>query len=189
MSDHLSALALDELAAGLTPDEPAHLATCAPCRDRLAALRAANATFLAQPKAKAQLDRLAPPRRLPWGRLVALPLAAALALFVLWPRPPTGDLIKGAPTVVLLDAAGNVVKEAKPGQRLDLAVGAPGFHRVTVYATGPDGKREQLYSGAIGDAARTTVMQLEVTPGDVEVTAEFEDGARHALVSTHLKVP
>ncbi len=193
MSDHLSSLELDEVASGLSAGPP-HLASCAECRARVSAVKQQNAALLARPEAKRQREALLPaaPRRSTL-RLVAVlvPLAAALALFFVWPRPatPTGDRIKGAPSVVLLDDHGNAVTHARPGQQLTLAVGAPGFKRVAIFTTGTDGGREPLWAGSIEDGPRVQLMQLEVTPGDVEVTAEFDEGPRRTTATTRLQVP
>lgn len=172
MSEHLSSLVLDEIAAGLAPT-PEHVASCEQCAAALTNLRAQNAAFLARPEAKAQQARLVPSRR---SMLWAVPaLAAGVALFVFWPNEST-NRIKGAPTVVLLDTAGNEVTRANSGQRLTLAVGGAGAASVTISAVDVNGKREQLFAGAIAPGARVPVMELEVTPGDVTVIADFDDG-------------
>lgn len=191
MSEHLSPLQLDELAAGLAPAPP-HLAECPACTDRLAKLQAQNAAFLARPEAKAQLEGLAPapPRRsvVRWLALAA-PLAAGLALFLAWPEQPREDRLKGSPTVVLLDEQGVVVTRAKVGQKLTLAVGGAGFPRVLVYAVDAQGARTQLYAGELAAGARVPLMQLEVTPGTVDVFAEFKDDGRAATAHVKLEVP
>lgn len=182
MSEHLSALALDEIASGLAPASE-HVTSCAQCAAALTALRAQNAAFLARPEARAQQARLAPSRRsMLW---LAPALAAGVALFVFWPNAPT-ERIKGSPTVVLLDAAGNEVTRASEGQRLTLAVGGAGASSVKVSAVDANGKREPLFAGEIAPGPRVPVMELEVTPGDVTVIAEFDDG-RSAQV--RLSVP
>ena len=192
MSEHLSALQLDEVVAGLG-EPPAHLASCAQCAARLSALKAESAAFLARPEAKKQLEVLAPapPRRLSLVPIVALAAAAAVALFFAWPRGGAPeDRIKGAPSVVLLDAAGNSVTHASPGSRLTLAVGGAGFQTVEVFATDAEGKKESLYSGNVAAGARVPLTQLEVTPGDVTVTAVFaRDGDEKQTVSVRLSVP
>lgn len=191
MSEHLSPLQLDELVAGLAPP-PEHLAGCADCAQRLAALRAESAAFLARPEAKRQLQHLAParPARSPW-RVLALvaPLAAGVALFLAWPKAPVEDRIKGAPTVMLLDEAGLAVTHAAPGKKLTLAVGSAGFTRVHVFALDATGKRDELYTGPVAAGSRVPLRQLEVTPGDVTVTAEFEDGAERRTARITLAVP
>ena len=192
MSEHLSALQLDEIAAGLAP-APEHLAGCAECGQRLEALRKERAAFLARPEAKRQLERLAPaPERRSFLRVLAIvvPLAAGLALFFAWPRtPPVEDRIKGAPTVVLLDGSGTAVTHAAPGTKLTLAVGTGGFPRVRVFSLDAQGKKEPLYSGPVAAGARVPLMQLEVTPGDVTVTAEFEGDSGQQSASVTLAVP
>lgn len=191
MSEHLSALQLDELAAGLAP-APEHLAGCPGCSARLEALRQERAAFLARPEARQQLERLAPPpQRRPFLRGLALvvSLAAGLALFLAWPRAPVEDRLKGAPTVALLDETGNAVTHAAPGTKLTLAVGTGGFPRVRVFALDAQGKKEPLYSGPVAAGARVPLLQLEVTPGDVTVTAEFESDTEQKSASVKLAVP
>lgn len=189
MSEHLSALQLDELAAGLGT-APAHLASCAECSRRLATLRAESAAFLARPEAKRQLEALAPaPPRRSFVPILMLAAAAGLALFFAWPKEVQEDRLKGAPTVVLLDEAGNAVTHTTPGARLTLAVGAAGYARVEVFAVDAEGKKESLYAGPVAAGARVPLTQLEVTPGDVTVTAVFERDAQQQSVSVKLAVP
>lgn len=190
MSEHLTALQLDEVVAGLG-EAPPHLATCAQCLARVAALKAQSAAFLARPEAKRQLEALSPPpRRSLMAPILALAAAAAIALFFAWPREVPEERLKGAPSVVLLDSAGNTVTHASPGSRLTLAVGAAGFQRVEVFAIDAAGKKEPLYSGKVAAGARVPLAQLEVTPGDVTVTAVFaRDGTEQKTVSVKLTVP
>lgn len=189
MSTHLSPLELDEAASGLLVDQ-AHLETCDECRSLVAQRLAQNAKFLQQPRAKAQFEALASPRkRIPLRfALVAFPLAAALALFVFLPRT-ADERLKGAPTVTLLDQAGNVVTHAPPGQQLTLAVGSTDFPHVKVSARADDGSSSTLFEGDVARGARVPVMKLEVTPGNVQLTADFSDGERRATATTTLLVP
>lgn len=192
MSEHLSSLQLDEVAAGLVAP-PAHVAACAECSQRLDTLKTQSVAFLRRPEAKKQLEKLSPPpvRRGSFLRVLAVvvPLAAGLALFLAWPRAPVEDRIKGAPTVVLLDAAGNLVTHAPVGTKLTLAVGAAGFPRVSVFTVNADGTKDSLYSGAVAAGARVPIAQLEVTPGDVTVMAVFERDTERQSVSVRLAVP
>lgn len=191
MSDHLTSLQLDEIAAGLGT-EPAHLGACPRCSKRLAELRAEHGAFLSRPEAKRQMEALAPaPNRRSFIRFlgVAAPLAAGLAILLAWPRPPPEDRLKGAPALFLLDQAGRPVNQAAAGERLTLAVGSGGFPRVTVYAVAADGKQETLWSGPIQAGARVPLAQLEVTPGDVTLTAEFENGTQKVSATVRLSVP
>lgn len=188
MSEHLSALQLDEVAAGLSP-APEHVAACSQCSSQLGALRAQSAAFLARPEAKRQVEALAPAPRRRSFLWLAVPLAAGIALSFAWPREVPEDRLKGSPTVVLLDGAGNAVTHAAPGTQLTLAVGAAGFSRVQVFAVDAEGKQESLYSGAVAAGARVPLTQLVVTPGDVTVTAVFEGGAEPRRVSVRLSVP
>lgn len=187
MTEHLSSLQLDELAAGLAP-EPPHLADCAECRARLDALRAARAAFAQHPDAARVLWRLtdAPaPIPLPRRRLMplvaagALALAAGLVLILQQPFDDETPRLKGAPTVELLDETGAPVTRAKVGQSLTLAVGGAGAQYAAVFAEEPGGARTLLWPQAgatlapLEPGARVRLRQLEVTPGAVTVRARF----------------
>jgi len=194
---HLSALELDEIAAELAP-RPPHLDDCQACRDRLAALQQANAAILARPEANSLAARLvaqhsAPPaRRAPPALLFLAPLAASLLLFFAWPRPaPDTERLKGAAIIVLLDAKGEVVTRAKVGEQLDVAVrfDAEQAAKVTVFAQTPGGERAQLFSGQVEPRDRRVLTKVEVTPGDVELTADFERPGQPPLsAKAHLEV-
>ena len=193
MSEHLSALQLDEVAAEAGP-LPEHLATCALCLQKVEVLRAESLGFLSRPEARRQLEKLAPApaKRSSFLRVlaVALPLAAGLALFLNWQRAPVEDRIKGSPTVMLLDEKGDAVTQAAPGTKLTLVVGAAGYPRVEVFAIDAAGQRLPLFAGNVAPGARVPLMQLEVTPGDVTVTAVFErDDHQTQSASVRLTVP
>jgi hypothetical protein len=198
MAQHLSALELDELAAGLAPPPP-HLEGCASCRARVEELRAGDRALLARPEAQRRLAALtagvvgaeAPsPRR--WRRLalLAASLAAGLALFLVWPGPPDdGVRLKGAPAVLLLDAADQSVTRASPGETLTLAVGTGGYTHGAVFALDADGRAERLWPregdtyGPLPAGARVRLRELRVTPGDVTVRAVFANEARALLAA------
>ncbi|MBM4781544.1 MAG: hypothetical protein GQE15_28040 [Archangiaceae bacterium] len=183
MSPHLSALVIDELAAGLpSADAAAHLATCTECQQRLAAVKQASATISAMPAFQQRLDAVTlgePARRGPWLRLVsiALPVAAALALVVFWPR---GDdvLLKGAPTVELI-ANEKPVMVAKPGDRVTLAVGGAGATHAIVFGVDASGTVTKLWpaggeAAPIAPGARVSLdVSFEVTPGDLVLLGFF----------------
>ncbi|MFT3707587.1 MAG: hypothetical protein QM817_07940 [Archangium sp.] len=204
MSDHLSALQLDELAAGGVPD--AHLNSCTECTAKFEALKKQNEAVLAMPQARALESKLisqhvAKPLAAPMRALLVLaPLAASLLLFFLWPKDSIEEenRIKGAPMVMLLDAKGATVTTAKVGDALSLALKFSGTEKrkVTVFAADTSGKREQLWSGDVQPNERAVISTLQVTPGDVEVIAEFGPPASQSLrvgvqpiiVSTKLEV-
>ena len=193
MSEHLSPLQLDEVAAevGAVPE---HLATCAACTQKVVVLRTERLEFMSRPEAKRQLEKFAPaaPKKSSFLRVlaVALPLAAGVALVFAWQRAPVEDRIKGAPTVMLLDEKGNAVTQAAPGAKLTLVVGAAGYPRVEVFAVDEKGQRSPLFAGNVAPGARVPLMQLEVTPGDVTVTAVFErDDSQTQSASVRLTVP
>lgn len=205
MSEHLSALQLDEQATGALADP--HLATCPECTEKLDALKKQNAAFLARKDAKAFEAQLldaqvmaAPPSRLMRVALMIAPLAAALLVFFLWPRtePVQSDQVKGAPMVMLLDAKGDVVTAAKVGDKLSLALRFSGSEprEVTVSAVDASGKREELWKGTVAPNERAVISKVVVTPGDVEITADFAPpasqglrvGARRDSATTRLEV-
>jgi hypothetical protein len=187
MSEHLSPLELDEAAADLA--SPPHLAQCARCQQRVKALKADAGSMLDRPEAKAQLERLTKPkaaRPSPWLLLVSL--AATLGLFFLVTDPPK-DRVKGAPTILLLDSAQNPVSTADIGQHLTLSVTAPAAKAVTVFATTRPNQRETLWSGDIKSGQRNDLMDLVVTPGDVELEAVFTSpDSTNATAKMTLKV-
>jgi hypothetical protein len=172
---HLSALVLDEAAAGLTLANEAreHLETCAECQARKAAVVEANHAFLASGASHRHLDGLLP-KRSPWVVVsaIAVPLAAALALFLL-PHPSDETRLKGGRSLELLDRSGRVVHSAKPGDQLDLAVGGGGASAAAIFAIDQAGTVTSLYSGPLRGKALEKVARLTVTPGSVSVLAVF----------------
>ncbi len=190
MSDHLSAFALDEVATdGGSPEAMAHLAECQPCRERLEAVRQQHQTLKGTREFQARFEAIAATTAKaaapnPWPRRLAivLPLAAALAVFIL---SPIGDdtRLKGAPTVELL-AGERPTTQAKPGDRLTLAVGGAGHTHAAVFAIDAEAQLTVLWppgdsTAAIAPGARVPLGQpFEVTAGDVVVIASFGDRAR-----------
>ncbi|MEW5737928.1 MAG: hypothetical protein AB1938_03325 [Myxococcota bacterium] len=191
MSEHLSMLVLDEVAAGLpvSAEASAHLESCEACRMKLDELRASRASVAANPSSARTLEKLlakaeapAPKRglRLVHVAAVALPLAAALALLVFNPIRQGGDdtRLKGAPAVELLDAQGRAVTKAKPGETLTLTVGGAGYPYAVVVAIDAQGlstlwPKTGGELGALERGARVPLDTLTVTPGDVRVVALF----------------
>lgn len=189
MSDHLSALRLDELAAGAgTAEAQAHLAQCQPCRERLEALQRRHEAIAASPQFKARLEALSEtiertPSRWPRVLTIALPLAAALAVIVFFPRGDRDERLKGAPTVELL-AGDRPTTHAKPGERLTLAIGGAGHTHAAVFAVDAEAQISVLWpkgatSGPIAPGARVPLgAPFEVTAGDVLVIATVGDAPR-----------
>lgn len=187
MSAHLSALELDELAAGLEHQEAAaHLATCAECQQRLATLTQAHAAISAMPAFEQRREAVKLEQPLPAPRpsrrvvSIALSLAAALAIFVLWPRGEDVRL-KGTPTVELISNDEAVVS-AKPGDRVSLAVGGAGATHAIVFGVDASGAVTKLWpargeAGAIAAGARVPLdVGFEVTPGDLVLLGFFTKG-------------
>ncbi|MDP3499157.1 MAG: hypothetical protein Q8S33_02440 [Myxococcales bacterium] len=197
MSEHLSPLALDELAAGDPNDAAkAHLDGCASCRAKLDAVRAAALQVSAMPAFEqtfAALDTERPAvaplpkktRRL-WPALVAVavPLAAALVFLVM--SPPEDDTrLKGAPTVELL-VKDRPVTTARPGETVTLAVGGAGNTHALVLAIDTSGAVSRLWpqepqSAPIAAGARVTLSpSFDVTPGSLMLVGFFTEASQPA---------
>ncbi|MDP1921651.1 MAG: zf-HC2 domain-containing protein [Myxococcales bacterium] len=196
MSEHLSPLALDELAVGDPNDAAkAHLDGCASCRLKLDAVKAAALQVRSMPgfeQTFAALDTERPavappkkPRRL-WPALVAVavPLAAALVFLVMSPRDD-GSRLKGAPTVELL-LKDQPVTTARPGDTVTLAVGGAGKTHVLVLAVDASGVVSRLWpqepqSAPIGAGARVSLSpSFDVTPGSLVLVGFFTDASQPA---------
>lgn len=197
MSEHLSPLALDELAVGDPNDAAkAHLEGCASCRLKLDAVKAAALRVGSMPgfeQTFANLDTERPvvaplptkPRRL-WPALVAVavPLAAALVFLVMSPRDDDTRL-KGSPTVELL-SKDRPVTTAQPGETVTLAVGGAGSTNALVLAIDASGAVSRLWpqepqSAPIGPGARVPLSpSFDVTPGSLVVVGFFTDTSQPA---------
>ena len=190
MAEHLSQLALEEQALGEGPPN-AHLPVCAKCRLRVSALAEESARLRATPEhatARARLEVLAaglPRKAAPgWRWLLSLGVAAGIAaLALLWsgrePSPLLG--VKGSATVSVVRAAGGEPTHvARPGDRVALQLGNPGFPWVLVLALGNEGRADLLWpagenrSGpAPTGAAIVLSPELAITPGSFTVIALF----------------
>jgi hypothetical protein len=187
VAEHLSALVLDELAAGAGgPDAAQHLATCAECRHRLDQRRSAAAEILSRPDSARVWARITaasdrPARTsLPRRRWLALAggLAAAAATGVVLVSRGPGDRLKGSPTLAFVRASdGTKAASARPGDRLQLELGAAGHAYallLAVDASGaatprwPAGARE---SGPAPRGIARLAPAFEVTPGSLVVHA------------------
>lgn len=193
MTPHLSPLVVDELAAGLPGERQAqeHLQACAECRQAVEAATQRARALLATPEAQRRLEVLlagapgqtrktASRSRLRWLMAAAIPLAAALVLFVLPTSPP--ERVKGAATIELLDATGAAVSTVHAGQTVRLAAGHAGHPFGVVLAVEADGHVTQLWptsgpdTAAVGGGARVVLLErVEVTPGSFTLHAFFTD--------------
>jgi hypothetical protein len=195
MTDHLTALELDEVAAGLTADARvlAHSSACLDCAVRLSKLQASRAALLGSPAAARKLEALRsasgarpsvsrwPRRRALAAATVLVPLAAMLLVFVTT-RPDGGDRLKGAVSVEVLTEAGQPATAVRVGQHVALAVGGGGHSRAAVLAktdvgrvvvAWPQGGAE---TAPIAPGARVRLEPgFEVTPGSVTLYAFFSD--------------
>lgn len=130
------------------------------------------------------------------GPLVAV-LAVGLALVVYVPRGvEDGVRLKGAVALRLVSAEGLPVANARPGERVTLAVGTATFRSVLVLAVDEAGAVDVLWpqggrtSGTVTPGAEVRLTPpLEVTPGSVALHAFFSDAplaaepARAALLA------
>lgn len=190
MSEHLSALALDEAAASLPlgADAQAHVQACAQCRARIEALKADNARVLASPHGVAVRNELVgrhaakaarPSRR--WILPALSALAAAVVLFVFVPRPSVPsdqDRLKGSPAIAVL-RDGTTITSARVGERVGLQLSPAGLSHAAVFAV-DDGEVVRLWPRASESMARlkregivTLDDAFEVTAGSVTLHAAF----------------
>ncbi|WP_375760823.1 hypothetical protein [Corallococcus exercitus] len=206
MAEHLSRLELDEWLAGLDASGRAerHVAACAACGQVAEQLRQARASSLGEPRAKAVLARLEEKRarstkpRWSWGVPLVAALAVGLALVVYVPRgADDGVRLKGTVALRLLSEQGTPMLDAKPGERVTLAVGTGPYRNVLVLAVDEAGVVDRLWpqegrtSGTVAPGAEVKLSPpLEVTPGSVALHAFFSDApldveqAREALTSS-----
>lgn len=194
--EHVSDLVLDELAASLEPPAgaAAHLAGCPACSRRLADLCAARERIQASVGYARVRARLAPRKSARWPFLV-VPVAAAALLALVVARPEgQATRPKGSARVELLGANGAPVLEARPGERVVLAIGSGGKPFGLVLGVDERGQVERLWpvdaarAGAVPPGARVRLEpSFEVTAGSVALHAFFgeapidERAARGAL--------
>jgi hypothetical protein len=191
MTNHVSDLVLDELAAGL-PTDPAsteHARGCESCRSRLEALQSQRHLSRSAPAYHQVLRSLRPPQPVVWWRRRwFLPLAGATAAAALVLVPlnymERGDRIKGQTSLALLkEPSGEDVGGAvRPGERVSLTVGSAGARHVLVMAVGEDGIVSKLWpldrdeSGpAPKGAAAKLAPPFLVTPGSALLMAFFSE--------------
>jgi hypothetical protein len=200
--EHLTPLAIELLLAGGAPAESgrrwrAHLQGCSPCNQRLAEARGLGEDWSASPDADrigrrladAQADAVARPprpRRRPrarwWAAAFALP-AAALAAWLLLPRPPSAPFTaKGdADLAALVQHAGSATASAlapgattalTPGDRVQLTWSSGRSGHLALIARDADGDVHRLFPESGPDsapvaagAARAVGPSLVVQPG------------------------
>jgi hypothetical protein len=206
MTVHLSALTLDEAAAGLPikQEARAHLDTCDSCKARLARLQDERKAIITHPGYEATFHRIRSvaehrvPERSRWRWLFGLlPAAAAVAvlLFVIRPAPhDDGERVKGAPSLTLVRPNGaRVAPPLHPGERFSVYIHGAGQRYGLVMSVDDHGNVEQLWptqgtgSGPL-TSGPTSTGTFEVTAGDFTLYAFFSDeplsaaAARDALV-------
>lgn len=216
MAEHLSTLALDELAAGLphTHDARAHVMACTECAKRLDQLVAARGelarshryerTFEALLSAASapQSARVSARPRWSLRKLVFAPALAAamgLVLFV-WGRSSdtgTGDTrLKGGASVrVLRSPDGLAISSAHPGERVVLSVTPADLAFGIIMAVDRSGEVNQVWpigSARSGRLPAGAAVRLdpgfEVTPGSLVLHAFFSaDPLRADDVRAHLE--
>lgn len=195
MSEHLSDLALDEVAVG--GPRPKHLESCATCQGRLERLQAHAEASRADPRflqvraqVRAEQARRTKPRPSRWlsGWMLLPIMAAAAAVVLLIPRGeqkpigdgPPGIRVKGPPAVELVRLAdGEVNPVLSKGDRVALRLRGGGHPFALIVSVDASGKAEQLWptggttSGELAEAHMTPVF--EVTEGDFTVHAFYSN--------------
>ncbi len=188
MSEHLSALVLDSLAAGLPveADAQAHADGCAQCSAAVVARRAASAAFLARPEARRRLGILQSqvvvaaerPAMAWWVKVLAfaVPVAVAFALVLRLGSPGDKDRVKGAAELtVLFD--GGVVTSVPAGSAVTLALGGGGAAYAAVLSVDEQGGVDIVWpvqgerSMRVEGGAREKLAEFQVTPGSVTLRA------------------
>jgi hypothetical protein len=179
MTNHASALELDEAAAGLGSAEVrAHVEGCPDCKSRLAQAAASREEVMRDPRFRqtfAKLPAARAPRR--WIWLLA-PAAAAVLLIVLRPSPALRA--KGSASIELRSASGHDPSAPHVGDSLELRLASGGHRYAVALAIDQAGKATVLWpsggerSGALSPGEHASVL-LRVTPGAVRIIAAFSD--------------
>jgi hypothetical protein len=186
MTEHLSALDLDEIAAGLAPDATrAHANGCNDCRTRLTRISADRRAAMNDPRFALGRARLhatsARHRQWGWGIGGAVAAAASIA-FVLWlPHRAQLRAKGGGPTLALVSVDGQpataprvddvVELRANPGSRthgLILAISKAPPSTTVLWPAGAS------RSGSM-TAGKYTSIRVRVTPGAVRIVGAFSD--------------
>ena len=170
-SPHLSALALDEAAAGIpSPTQTEHLNACADCSAKVAQRVASASALRTTPEAERRklllreaaqrIERSAASeeQKSPWWSLppwmkygvafASLVVVVGVGLRVTQTSPtPAGEEVrlKGAATVELVDARGSRVGEAKVGDAVRLRVGGAGAKFAAVLSVDEAGNVEVVW--------------------------------------------
>jgi hypothetical protein len=128
-----------------------------------------------------------------WKYLMpALALAASVLAFIFWPPPQAGDdlRLKGAATLRVVGVDGRDIEKAKPGQTVELAVGAAGHPQGLVVAVDASGEIDVLWprgatlsSKVPAGAGAHLEPAFEVTPGSMKLFAFFASGPFDANVA------
>ena len=195
MADHLSSLALDELASGEpgAADPRAHLEACALCRAQLESLLAARERLAASAPYRRVLQNLQGVRQPPPRRFLAAwfaaPLAVAAAMLVLTVTPRflatrrDGARLKGPASLQVLPAgvaSPHPITRAKPKDQVVLSVGAAGHPYGLVAGVDGAGQVSVLWplqgTGALPAGAAVRLEPgFEVTAGSLCLWAFFSD--------------
>jgi len=189
MGEHASDLRLDELAAGMEVGEGtrAHVAGCQECSARLRQIETARARAKEMPgfhRVKARVRALSERRRWTWAVFAAPAVAVALVLVLVVVRPGAepGTRVKGGFSIAAVTADGREVQRARPGDRLNLAIGAAGRSEVLVLGVDDRGAVEVMWppmaprSVQAPPGARAVLQPpFEITPGSFALYALFAD--------------
>ncbi len=192
MSEHVSPLVLDSVAAGLPVEAEAraHVAECAQCAGAVVARKAASAAFLERPEARRRLGILQSqvvvaaerPAMAWWVKVLAfaVPVAVALVLVMRVGALGGGDRVKGAAELmVLLD--GGAVTSVPVGSAVTLAMGGGGAAYAAVLSVDESGGVDIVWpvkgdrSQRLEGGAREKLAEFQVTPGSLTLRAFLSD--------------
>jgi RNA polymerase sigma factor (sigma-70 family) len=185
MTEHLSALDLDEVAAGLASDAARRHATrCPDCRGRVARAEGDRRATMTDPRfgiARNRLGDRTDARRWQWKIVGAAAMAAGVALTVFLPQRLHLQAKGGRTAIALVGLDGQPVERPRVGDELEVHAN-PGRHRyglvlaienspASTTLLWPSGGGE---SGAIAPGENVSV-HVRVTAGATRIVAAFSD--------------
>lgn len=204
---HLSALAIGRLMlAGATAAQweraDQHAASCEPCRQELAAARDARARYQAQTRARIATrlgsqaaHRLGAGRRMSWRIGVAIGLAVAASLLLLFlhggRRRENVVAIKGEPSVQVFARRGDTVfsvhegSDLAPGDAIRFVVSAAGASQVLIASADGAGNVTVYYPYGGGASAALPAAPSVVIPQTIVLDDAPGPERIFVFVSTH----
>lgn len=187
MTEHLSALDLDEVAAGLAAEAVrSHADRCADCRARVGEIQNDRSTVLADPRFAIGRQRLAAPtgeRRWRWSfaGVGVIGMAAGVALLFLVPQRLHLQPKGGRPTLALVSSDGKPVEIARMGEVVEVRANPAGHRYALIVAIDESPPAATVLwppgagnSGAIA-SGKTVSVRVRVTAGAARIVAAFSD--------------